>query len=122
MICIISKFHLHVLDNPCVKIANEYFISVQKMRYLLLNTGLMPLLLPYIITYFFCSESIMTVGPPAKRRDDDDEEDSSESIAPPDGGWGWMVVFGSFMIHVISKLIIFRFLEYCRSCQIDMSK
>lgn len=22
---------------------------------------------------------------------------------PPDGGWGWMVVFGSFMIHIISK-------------------
>ena len=21
-------------------------------------------------------------------------------IPPPDGGWGWMVVFGSFMIHV----------------------
>lgn len=44
----------------------------------------------------------MTVGHTVKRREDD-EEDSSESPAPPDGGWGWMVVFGSFMIHVISK-------------------
>lgn len=22
---------------------------------------------------------------------------------PPDGGWGWFVVFGSFMIHVVSE-------------------
>lgn len=22
---------------------------------------------------------------------------------PPDGGWGWFVVFGSFMIHIVSK-------------------
>lgn len=25
------------------------------------------------------------------------------SKGPPDGGWGWFVVFGSFMIHVVSK-------------------
>lgn len=48
------------------------------------------------------SKSIMTVGQPVNRRHDNDE-DSGESPAPPDGGWGWMVVFGSFMIHVISK-------------------
>ena len=23
---------------------------------------------------------------------------------PPDGGWGWFVVFASFMIHVVGKL------------------
>lgn len=22
---------------------------------------------------------------------------------PPDGGWGWFVVFGSFMIHIVSE-------------------
>ena len=22
---------------------------------------------------------------------------------PPDGGWGWAVVFGSFMIHIVSE-------------------
>ncbi|KAH7641473.1 monocarboxylate transporter 5-like [Dermatophagoides farinae] len=27
----------------------------------------------------------------------------------PDGGWGWMVVFGSFMIHVIADGIIYSF-------------
>lgn len=24
-------------------------------------------------------------------------------IPPPDGGWGWAVTFGSFMIHIIGK-------------------
>lgn len=27
----------------------------------------------------------------------------SQQPVPPDGGWGWMVVFGSFMIHIISE-------------------
>lgn len=32
------------------------------------------------------------------------EVDSAQpQPTPPDGGWGWMVVFGSFMIHIISK-------------------
>lgn len=26
-----------------------------------------------------------------------------KSKLPPDGGWGWFVVFGSFMIHVVSE-------------------
>jgi hypothetical protein len=38
------------------------------------------------------------------------EEDSTISASsvsdmqkPPDGGWGWCVVFASFMIHVLGK-------------------
>ena len=28
---------------------------------------------------------------------------------PPDGGWGWMVVFGSFIIHVIADGVAYSF-------------
>ena len=28
---------------------------------------------------------------------------------PPDGGWGWVVVFASFMIHVIADGIVYSF-------------
>lgn len=42
----------------------------------------------------------MSVGHQIKRQEDEEESDAP---ALPDGGWGWMVVFGSFMIHIISK-------------------
>lgn len=42
----------------------------------------------------------MTHGAPAKKNPANDDE---EVIPPPDGGWGWAVVFGSFMIHIIGK-------------------
>ena len=42
----------------------------------------------------------MTHGAPAKKKSNDEDE---EIIPPPDGGWGWVVVFGSFMIHIIGK-------------------
>jgi MFS family permease len=51
-----------------------------------------------------------------KRHDKDDmlhmrEDDtpSVTSITPPDGGWGWVVVFASFMIHVIADGITYSF-------------
>lgn len=28
---------------------------------------------------------------------------------PPDGGWGWVVVFASFMIHVIADGVTYTF-------------
>jgi len=33
--------------------------------------------------------------------------DSQEVIPPPDGGWGWAVTFGSFMIHIIADGITY---------------
>ena len=43
----------------------------------------------------------MTHGAPKKKNVDDDVS------PPPDGGWGWAVVFGSFMIHVFGKNFIY---------------
>lgn len=46
----------------------------------------------------------MTIGPKSTRRNS--EDDDNQLPVPPDGGWGWAVVFASFAIHVISKFII----------------
>ena len=42
----------------------------------------------------------------------DEKEEEEEDLTllvptPPDGGWGWMVVLGSFMIHVFGECIFF---------------
>ncbi|CAG5118330.1 unnamed protein product [Candidula unifasciata] len=33
----------------------------------------------------------------------------NDYVPPPDGGWGWMVVFSSFLIHVIADGIVYSF-------------
>ena len=38
--------------------------------------------------------------------EDTDYSSLSDLPKPPDGGWGWAVVFASFMIHVIGKYVL----------------
>lgn len=60
----------------------------------------------------------MAHAPAARRRESNcngnakkcDKNDDMESMpVPPDGGWGWMVVFGSFMIHIITDGMTYSF-------------
>ncbi|XP_032529761.1 monocarboxylate transporter 12 [Danaus plexippus] len=41
---------------------------------------------------------------------DESSREGSESLPPPpDGGWGWMVVFASFMIHIVTDGMTYSF-------------
>ncbi|CAL1531968.1 unnamed protein product [Lymnaea stagnalis] len=35
--------------------------------------------------------------------------EADDYVTPPDGGWGWMVVFSSFLIHVIADGVVYSF-------------
>merc|ERR1719336_1867230 len=39
----------------------------------------------------------------------EEETESIASVSPPDGGWGWWVVFASFMIHIVADGITYSF-------------
>ncbi|XP_059613461.1 monocarboxylate transporter 12 [Phlebotomus argentipes] len=52
----------------------------------------------------------MTHGPAAPRRDaTDGGEEEAQLPAPPDGGWGWMVAFASFAIHIVTDGMTYSF-------------
>uniref|UniRef100_A0A1B0FGN1 Major facilitator superfamily (MFS) profile domain-containing protein n=1 Tax=Glossina morsitans morsitans TaxID=37546 RepID=A0A1B0FGN1_GLOMM len=65
----------------------------------------------------------MVHGPPARRKSNTSTNNNQEKCdkdlkdnvldplqpVPPDGGWGWMVVFGSFMIHIITDGMTYSF-------------
>ena len=44
-----------------------------------------------------------------RRKKEEGAEDDVELPTPPDGGWGWVVVLGSFMIHVIADGVAYSF-------------
>ncbi|KAL1491788.1 hypothetical protein ABEB36_012332 [Hypothenemus hampei] len=44
-----------------------------------------------------------------KKSDEDVCSDDIEVVVPPDGGWGWVIVFASFMCNVIVDGIIFSY-------------
>lgn len=44
------------------------------------------------------------MGKKRKSGDEDEQDQSMDTMPiPPDGGWGWMVAFASFAIHIVSK-------------------
>lgn len=48
------------------------------------------------------------------------DDDTAEIVVPPDGGWGWVVVFASFMCNMIVDGIIFSFGMFLTDIQTDL--
>ncbi|XP_054718074.1 monocarboxylate transporter 12-B-like [Uloborus diversus] len=60
------------------------------------------------------NNSAIATSPDAENRRHVEEEEEEEEVEyvmpePPDGGWGWVVVFCSFMIHVIADGVTYTF-------------
>ncbi|KAH8360753.1 hypothetical protein KR084_006941 [Drosophila pseudotakahashii] len=59
----------------------------------------------------------MVHGPPARRKSQQQQHEHEQTCemdlerqpTPPDGGWGWVVVFGSFMIHIVTDGMTYSF-------------
>lgn len=49
------------------------------------------------------------------------DENTAEIVVPPDGGWGWVVVFASFMCNMIVDGIIFSFGMFLNDVQKDLN-
>uniref|UniRef100_T1JMT4 Major facilitator superfamily (MFS) profile domain-containing protein n=1 Tax=Strigamia maritima TaxID=126957 RepID=T1JMT4_STRMM len=99
------------------KLQKDIFWTGKTQLYRLLNSATSPISLSVPERNFFVFSNfdvIMTAGAgrTVRRRSKDtaaSEEESGGLPTPPDGGWGWVVVLGSFMIHVIADGVTYTF-------------
>ncbi|XP_060523862.1 monocarboxylate transporter 12 [Cylas formicarius] len=56
-----------------------------------------------------------------KVQEKESSNDELEVVVPPDGGWGWVIVLGSFMCNLIVDGIIFSFGTFLSSIADDMN-